>query len=70
MDRRTMSSSGVIGILVKTYETHKVETAVTGLGVLERGLDILQLTELVLRGSKIDTDNILEGHNKEVFEGV
>lgn len=47
-----------------TYETHKVKTAVTGLGVLERGLDVLQLAELVLGGSKINADNILVVDNE------
>jgi hypothetical protein len=36
-----------------------VETTVASLGVLERGLNVGQLAELVLGGSKIDTDNIL-----------
>ena len=51
--------------VVWTYETHKVETTVAGLGALERCLDVLQLAELVLRGSKINADNILVVHNEE-----
>lgn len=51
-------------LVVWTYETHKVETTVTGLGVLERGLDVLQLAELVLGGSKINANDILIIYNE------
>lgn len=51
--------------LVKsTYETHEMETTVAGLDLLERGLDVLQLAELVLGGSKINADNILVVHQR------
>lgn len=50
--------------MIWTYETHEVETTVAGLGVLERGLDVLQLAELVLGGSKINADDILVVHQE------
>lgn len=43
----------------KTYQAHEVEATIASLGMLERSLDVLQLTKLLLGGGEINADNIL-----------
>jgi len=54
----------------RPYQAHEVETAIAGLGMLERGLDVLQLSKLLLGCGKIDTDNVLDNPAPNKHERV